>query len=231
MNNSKQMAGSDAYFLEAVGSRVDSSCHTMSVEGPNATPKAIASRQWSTETLERGLAVVMSDVKSEPWADETDEDLQRRLEAGMHTQIMSPCIHFYLWGSWRWSSSSRSSDSNADSGGVLISFWLSNADLPFEHLSLLRYHHLVVIYLQKWKPNGSDNPHVLALKALWMVQLSIWLHRAQEPRLPGPSPSNCQAAWVPVISFNMQNLMFDSAVWNQESCQEVTQRQRIMLTI
>lgn len=56
----------------------------MSVEGPNVTPKAIASRQWSSESLQRGIGAVMSDVKAEPWVDETDEDLQRRLQAGVH---------------------------------------------------------------------------------------------------------------------------------------------------
>ena len=54
---------------------------TMSVEGPNTRPMRMASRCWSAGTLVDGIDAVMTDVKSEPWQDATDEDLQDRLKA------------------------------------------------------------------------------------------------------------------------------------------------------
>ena len=54
----------------------------MSVEGPNGEAKRMASRQWSSDTLHRGMSSVFTDVKMEPWVDASDAELKDRLEAG-----------------------------------------------------------------------------------------------------------------------------------------------------
>lgn len=53
----------------------------MSAEGANRSPKPMASREWSCDTLGRGMSQVFKDVKSEPWQDISDEALQTRLQA------------------------------------------------------------------------------------------------------------------------------------------------------
>ena len=55
----------------------------MSVEGPNKPPMAMASRQWSTDTLNQGVEAIKDGVKQEPWIDTSDDAaLKERLKAG-----------------------------------------------------------------------------------------------------------------------------------------------------
>ena len=64
----------------------------MSVEGPNGERKQMASREWSTETLQFGMDSVFTDVKSEPWVDASDEELKDRLKASLRFLCPKPFI-------------------------------------------------------------------------------------------------------------------------------------------
>ena len=53
----------------------------MSANGANGVPRPFQSREWSCDTLARGMSQVFQDVKTEPWQDIPDEALQERLKA------------------------------------------------------------------------------------------------------------------------------------------------------
>ena len=55
----------------------------------------MASRQWSAETLHRGMSSVLSDVKTEPWVDSTDEELKERLKAGFKLLVQFNSVQLH----------------------------------------------------------------------------------------------------------------------------------------